>query len=100
MLGVVGVADVVRRRRLRWLGHVKRMDPEDWVSRCRELLIEVRRVRGRPRQTWIQNVRDDMRRLGLVREDAQDCIGWRSGVLGNCRTRASMDTQTLNRSCS
>jgi hypothetical protein len=32
-----GVAEVVRRGRLRWFGHLERKNEEDWVSRCREL---------------------------------------------------------------
>jgi len=34
-LGIVSVADVVRKGRIRWYGHVERKDVEDWVSKCR-----------------------------------------------------------------
>jgi len=39
-LGIVSVADVVRRGRLRWYGHVERKDVEDWVSKCRRLEVQ------------------------------------------------------------
>lgn len=35
-LAVVSVDDVVRRCRLRWFGHVKRIKTDDWVSACTE----------------------------------------------------------------
>ena len=31
LLGVRSVADVVRRSRLRWFGHVERKNEDDWV---------------------------------------------------------------------
>ena len=34
-LGIENVAEVVRRSRLRWFGHVERKDKDDWVSACR-----------------------------------------------------------------
>mgnify|MGYP003454445976 CR=1 FL=1 len=34
-LGVEEVADVMRRGRLRWFGHLERKDTGDWVSACR-----------------------------------------------------------------
>ena len=35
-----GVADVVRRGRLRWFGHLERKSVDDWVSACRGLVVE------------------------------------------------------------
>ena len=34
-LGIENVAEVVRRGRLRWFGHVERKDKDEWVSACR-----------------------------------------------------------------
>ena len=39
-LEIESVSVVVRRGRLRWFGHVKRKQPDEWVSACR--LIEVK----------------------------------------------------------
>jgi len=36
-LGIVSVADVVRKGRLLWYRHVERKNVEDWVSKCRRL---------------------------------------------------------------
>src|SRR5450755_4055524 len=68
-LGIEGVSNVVRRGRFRWFGHMGRKENDDWVSACRELQVEGTRPRGRPRKTWNDCVPDDMRELGLIRED-------------------------------
>ena len=33
------VADVVRKSRLRWLGHLERKEEGDWVSACRNMVV-------------------------------------------------------------
>ena len=60
-MGCPCVADVVRRGRLRWFGHLERKSVYD----CRRLVVEGVRVRGRSRKTWEQCVKDDMKLLGL-----------------------------------
>ena len=35
--GCQSVADVVRRGRLRWFGHLERRSVDDWVSVCRKV---------------------------------------------------------------
>ena len=37
LLGVQNMAEVVRRGRLRWFGHVERKSGDDWVSACRNV---------------------------------------------------------------
>ena len=96
-LGIVSVCDRVREGRLRWFGHVERKVEGDWVSACRNVTVAGERGRGRGRKTWKECVADDMRRMGLRREDAQDRDVWRSGILGNRPTRASAETRTLKR---
>jgi hypothetical protein len=90
-LGIVCVADVVRRGRLRWFGHVERKMAEDWVSKCRNLEVESARGKGRGRKTWNDCVEEDLNKLKLKREDAQDREGWKRYIMGNRLTRASTD---------
>ena len=93
-LGIESVSVVVRRGRMRWFGHVERMDAENWVSACRLMKVDGSKGRGRGRKTWQECVNDDMRKLKLVREDAQDRAGWRRAVVGNRLTCASTDKRT------
>jgi Reverse transcriptase (RNA-dependent DNA polymerase) len=96
-LAIVGVEERLRRCRLRWFGHVERKSVDDWVSKCRKLVVEGPRSRGRGRKTWRECIDDDMVRLNLQKEDAQDRVVWRNGILGFRPTRASAETRTLNR---
>ena len=65
LLGINCVADVVRRGRLRWFGHLERKSVDDWVSSCRRLVVEGVRGRGRSRKMWEQCVKDDLKLLCL-----------------------------------
>ena len=40
LLGINCVANVVRRGRLKWFGHLKPKSVDDWVSACRGLVVE------------------------------------------------------------
>ena len=57
------VTRFVKAQRLRWLGHVMRMD----VSRGPKLLlngvVQGKRKKGRPRRRWMDCVQDDLREL-------------------------------------
>ena len=65
LLGVQSVATVVRRGRLRWFGHVERKKGDDWVSACRNVVVEGVKCAGRGGKTWKEYVKDDMDKLGF-----------------------------------
>jgi hypothetical protein len=96
-LGIVGVAERVRRGRLRWFGHVERKNADDWVKKCREMVVEGSKSRGRNRKTWMECVEGDMLKLGLSRVDAQDRERWRRGIWGTVQPVLSAETRTLKR---
>ena len=54
------MAEVVRRGRLRWFGHVERKSGDDWVSACRNVVVAGVRRAGRDRKTWRECVKDDL----------------------------------------
>ena len=60
-LDIESVSVVVRRGRLRWCGHVKRKQPDDWVSAFKHIVVESVKGRGRsgPRKTWRECVEED-----------------------------------------
>ena len=68
-IGIDSVSNVLRKSRLRWFGHVE--PAEDWVSRCRSLVIDGIRGRGRGRKTWSECLMEDIRVVGL-NADARD----------------------------
>ena len=58
--GVQSMAEVVRRSRLRWFGHVERKSGDDWMSACRNVVVAGVRCAGRGRKTWRECVKDDV----------------------------------------
>ena len=78
----VGVEEVVRRGRLRWFGHVKRKEADDWVSKCSNLEVVGGARKGRCRKTWMECVKEDMKECGLKKEEAQNRPLWSTKV--NC----------------
>ena len=80
----------IKRRRLRWLGHVLRM-PQDSIPK-----VDLRwtpsgkRKRGRPMMTWRQSVMAELKEMGLswgeAQASAKDRTLWRSIVVALCPT--------------
>jgi len=81
-LAIEGIADIVRRGRLRWFGHVERKTEEDWVSTVRKLDVAGSRGPGRGKKTWSQVVTEDLELMGLRREEALDRDAWRRSIYG------------------
>ena len=67
----------LRQKRLRWFRHILRRDEEMEIKKVLELKIEVRRKRGRPFKRWIDVIEEDMKKRGVVQQDAGDKEGWR-----------------------
>jgi len=75
-LGVNDLEEHMRRARLRWAGHVWRMDESALVRKALEMKVEGSVGRGRPMKRWIDVVKEDMRKRGLVRGDAENREFW------------------------
>ena len=82
LLKVQSVAEVVRRGRLRWFGHVERKGGDDLVSACRNVVVAGVRCAGKGRETWRECVRDDMEELGLHPEWVVFRDMWRNIISG------------------
>jgi hypothetical protein len=91
--GVVGVSDKVRQRRLMWYGHAEHKDADDWVSACRNIAVSEKLGRGR--KACKECGPDDMRQLNLRKEDAQNRVVWKNGILRNRPTAVTM-TMVIN----
>lgn len=93
VLGVEPIGDVLRRGRMRWFGHVERMEENSGVRRAGQVVVDGKRPRGRPKKTWESVVKEDLKQLGLKRGDALDRVKW-SSVLAKPRpTSASQGTR-------
>jgi hypothetical protein len=66
----------IKSRRMAWLGHVMRMDEKRIPKRILEWKPIGRRIRGRTRKRWIEDIEDDIQITGIR--------GWRK----LCKERA------------
>jgi len=75
---------VMKSSRLRWAGHVERMDEERVVYRVLVRKSGGKRPLGRPRRRWMDNIRMDLLEVGCGYMDwvglAQDRDRWRTLV--------------------
>ena len=76
------ISEIISERRLRWLGHVWRMDPDRTAKKILNWIPPGgQRSRGRPRLSWKSNVEKDLEATGTswwqAEEEAQNRAGWR-----------------------
>ena len=76
-VGVDNLEEHLRQKRWRWFGHIARRDEEVEIKKVFELKIEGQGKRGRPVKRWIDVVEKDMKKRGVVQQDAGDREGWR-----------------------
>jgi len=57
------IVRVIKSRRMRWAGHVARMGMEKGVYRVLVEKPEGKRPLGRPRRTWVGNIRMDLQEM-------------------------------------
>ena len=83
----------LKSRRLRWAGHVARMEQFKYAYRVLVEKPENKRPLGRPRRTWEDNIKMDLREVGCDLRDwiarAEDRDQWRAYV------RAVMNLRVL-----
>ena len=64
MLNKPTIIETVRLNRLRWFGHVQRMEENRIPKKVLYMNLETTRLRGRPRNRWQGEVREDGRIVG------------------------------------
>ena len=75
---------MIKSRRLRWAGHVARMEEGRSAFKILTGKPTEKRPLGRPRRRWDDNIRMDFEEIGINAENwvdsAQDMIYWRALV--------------------
>ena len=85
------LSEDVRRRRWKFIGHIKRKEPKNDCRTASTWAPEGRRKRGRPRTTWRRTAEREMEKAGWkkwseVQMAAADRHGWRDCVEALCAT--------------
>ena len=91
-LGISDITQMLRRNRVRWFGHVTRIDVGKPESACRHVVVEGKREQGRAKKTCSQLVSNDLRRMKLKPELAQDRRTWRRAIMEPRPTHDSRET--------
>ena len=78
-LGIPLLEGVMRQSRLRWFGHVERMDDDQWQRRILNHVVDGK-YKGRPKKRWLDNVKDDIKLLGISKDLAADRDAWRASI--------------------
>jgi hypothetical protein len=74
----------VKSRRMRWAGHVARMGEERKVYKVSVRKPEGKRPLGRPRRRWENEIRMDLREIGLGGGCGLDSTGSGQGPIAVC----------------
>jgi hypothetical protein len=78
------IVRVIKSRRMRWAGHVARMGEGRGVYRVLVGKSECKRPLGRPRRRWEDNIKMDLREIGIDGANwirlAHDSVQWRGFV--------------------
>jgi len=77
--------DIIKERRLRWLGHGLRMDNSRTAHQATHWELRgYKRKPGRPRKNWIDVIKRDRRQMDLTWEEAEELANdkaeWRRWV--------------------
>jgi len=80
-LGVALIKEKLVQHRLRWFGHVQRRPTEAPVH-CEVLSrdVNVRRGRGRPKLTWGEAIKRDLKGWEIPRDMCFDRNAWKAAI--------------------
>ena len=77
MLGLKETLDnLAKANGVHWYGHVLRREADDILRKALCFKVEGQRRRGQLRKTWKNQVEDDIRKIGLKKEDALNRSKW------------------------
>ena len=72
----------IKSQRIRWLGHIERMQDTAIPKKMLYGNLYATRRRGRPKMRWLDDVSTDLRKMGIneLRDIARDREAWRRTV--------------------
>jgi hypothetical protein len=80
-LGIAPIEEKLIQHRLRWFGHVQRRPPEAPVhSGILKHDGNMRRGRGRPKLTWEETIRRDLKDWSIPRDLSLDRSAWKAAI--------------------
>ena len=81
LVGVAPIEDKMRENRLRWFGHIGRRPMDAPIKRVEKIDIKQgKKLRGRPKITWMEVVKKDMKLLELEEKMMANRNDWRRRI--------------------
>ena len=81
LVGVAPIEDKMKENRLRWFGHIVRRPTDALVRRVEKIdIVQGKKLRGRPKMTWMEVVKKDMKLLELEERMVADRNVWRRRI--------------------
>ena len=84
------IIETIRLNRLRWFGHVQRREENRILKRVLYMNLGTTRLRGRPRNRWQDEVKEDGRIVEGWQEKVHDREEWK--LLRKARNRQILHT--------
>ena len=80
-IGAQPLEDKKREARRRWFDHVRRRSMETPVRRYENIdRLDYKRSKSRPKKSWSELIRHNLKTLGRVEDVAQDGMLWMSRI--------------------
>jgi len=85
------IINYVKAQRLSWFGNTNRMPETSIVKRIHKWKPFPGRPAGRPKSRWDDDVRNDFKKMKLVKwaEQVQDCSKWKA-IVGKAKTLSEL----------
>ena len=79
-LGLSSIENVLRWNRLRWFGHLQRMNVNSWPRKIETFDAPGSYPRGRPRKRWLDCINEDLKHTRLHPDLASNRNLWRQKI--------------------
>ena len=81
LVGVAPIEDKMRENHLRWFGHIRHRVMDVPVRKIEKIDIERGKIlRGKPKMTWVEVVKKDMKLLELKKRMLADKNDWKRRI--------------------
>lgn len=65
LMGGEDIIKVIKAQRLKWFGHIQRREPDAIIKKILDWKPVETRPRGRPKLRWLDQVTEDIKRMGI-----------------------------------